>query len=245
MRFIVLAPFASLEADRDAAIISVLGDHSATTIYQLANADNPINMGRIPSDADLHANVVVEIIAGAIPVIHPELKGATLNNLLHLCQYLHKPVLLLEELVPALFEKAQFTQEDVDALNAIAALQASRDSDHRQPAPRPYPLPSEAVHRSAHNVQRVPTASRTAYHHDPGDEQPEHIARRVPEAPARTTNKARTLGDHVRAFQACLLRWEQRANAFLGYGLKNPNSIPRRAQLPPYGMASIPPSTTG
>lgn len=245
MRFIILAPFASLEADRDAAIISVLGDHTATTIYQLAHADHPINQGRVPSDADLHANVVAEIITGAVPVVHPELKGTPLKQLLHVCQYLQKPVLTLEDLTTALFSKATFTQEDVDALNVITTLTATSQEPQQRPLAT-YPMPGASQSAPQRDAQRIPVARHTtSTYHDPGDEQPEQTSRRVTSAPARTSNKARTLGDHARAFQACLLRWEQRANAFLGQGLKNPNSRDHQPLPRPYSTTYMPPATTG
>lgn len=226
MKFIVLAPIASISADRDAALIEVLGPHSATTIHALSRPEHPVNTGRVPSDADLRAEVALEIIAGAVPVIHPELNGPLLYELIKLLEFLRRPVVGLEDLMELLLRSTTVRPEHMDAMNILPQLGRTTVSEAHASL---LTLAPPAQHLSAH-------------------EEAEYLStlRRTESALAATTQRVRKLGDRLRRLQALWLRWEQGANAFLGNILKNPMTS-HRQQRPaqPYRLRTTPLETTG
>lgn len=139
MRFIVLAPFASISADRDVALIELLGPHEATCPHALASADHPTNKGRIPNDAELHALVVLEIISGAVPVIHQELEGVLLRQLLAVCDYLKKPVITQADLFEVLLGNSFVSEEHIHAKSVLPVSMLPL------PAPTPAPVQQTAA----------------------------------------------------------------------------------------------------
>lgn len=226
MKFIVLAPIESTTADRDAAFMEVLGPHSATTIHALSRPEHPVNAGRVPSDADLHAEVALEIIAGAVPVIHPELSGPLLNDMLKLLEFLRRPVVRLEDLTELLLSSTTVGPEHMDAMNILPQLGRTTVSEAHASL---LTLAPPAQHLSAHE--------EAEYLNTP---------RRTESALAATTQRVRKLGDRLRRLQALWLRWEQGANAFLGNILKNPMTGNRQQRtVRPYRLRTTPLETTG
>jgi hypothetical protein len=153
MRFLLLAPFASFEADRDAEIIRLLG-HDVDTYYGLANVDHPRNGGAIKLDSDLHKLVVLEIIGGAQPVIHPELVGNDLKDLLHICNYLQVPVVDLNDLNTLLFGMVDITPERIDSINVLAPRLADL-ANHK-----PYTTNDPGEVQAPHQGHRLATSPR-------------------------------------------------------------------------------------
>jgi hypothetical protein len=231
MRFILLAPFASLNAENDAAIIRLLGEHQVDTIFSMASKDHPFNKGMVPSDADVRKQIMLDAISGATIVLHPELKGDDLNDMLHAARFMHVPVVRHEDLMPLLFNTSCITDEHIDSINVLGLALPRQHAGNTRPTHNPdYTLQGGGS-----------TLGRKAAQHysDPGDEQPETTAVH--------TFGARILGDRGRALQARLLRWEQRVAHYFR-GLKNPLSTAQYPAQPtpkPYRLHTEAPWTTG
>jgi hypothetical protein len=230
MRFILLAPFASLNAENDAAIMRLLGDHQVDTLFGLSRADHPYNKGTVPTDAEVRKQILLEAITGVTVVLHPELQGDDLNDLLHAARFMRVAIVRHEDLMPLLFA-ATITHEHIDSIDILGqALPRQHAGNARPTYGRDFSLQGGGS-----------TLGRKAaqHHSDPGDEQPEKTA--------ANSFGARILGDRVRALQARLLRWEQRVAPYLS-GLKNPLSTARYNAQPtpkPYRLHTEGPWTTG
>lgn len=112
-RLLILADLSSINADQDKALLNLYG-YDAVTYFDLSLPKYRHNRGCVPTDRQLRDNIAVELLEGAIVVIHDDLSQPLERWVVQLCRVLELPAVPLAE-VP--FVPAQMTQERIDAAN--------------------------------------------------------------------------------------------------------------------------------
>lgn len=103
MRVILIAPYSSLDADQDAELLRVRG-FDALTYFQLHEPGYVHNRGMVPTHKQVHTALALELLEGAVAVLHPECAErppAVLPKVAQLCLALGVPLVPLEALPAA------------------------------------------------------------------------------------------------------------------------------------------------
>lgn len=214
MRIILLAPYASLVAKEDALVLEARG-YDVATWFDLHQPSYRLNRNMPASEYHVRQNLTIELLEGAVPVLHTEVPPSTMALVAALCTIHGKPVLAMDDLDTC---AVSMNGERIDAANildtlpcALAELLAAAKTAEqpRRGTVPPRPYKGDAL---------PPRDAR------PGD--------RV-EMPVKKAS-----------FWTKLRHAEARVNRWLGDGLKNPQTRGQR-HIYTYTLDTSPPPVTG
>jgi hypothetical protein len=115
MRLLILAPFDSINAEEDAQVLNARG-YDAVTFYHLHEPSYAHNRNAVPTARQAQHNVVLELLEGALAVIHPDAKPGMITEVATVCRYMRLPMVRYEDL-PAC---PPMSEEVIDAHNCVA-----------------------------------------------------------------------------------------------------------------------------